>query len=69
MVSDNFQNAIIFLRTVPEERFYLALNGEAWRLLVKWIRSIEFVEDFKDLGSGQGGYNEDHEFYGYRMPI
>lgn len=36
---------------------------------VKWIRAIEFVEDFKDIGSGQGGYNEDHEFYGYRMPI
>lgn len=36
---------------------------------VKWIRAIEFVSDFEALGSGQGGYNEDHEFYGYRMPI
>ncbi|MBS2002478.1 MAG: molybdopterin-dependent oxidoreductase [Cyanobacteria bacterium SZAS LIN-5] len=36
---------------------------------VKWIRSIEFVADFNSIGSGQGGYNEDHEFYGYRMPI
>ena len=36
---------------------------------VKWIEAIEFVDDFKHLGSGQGGYNEDHEFYGYRMPI
>jgi hypothetical protein len=27
------------------------------------------AEDFADLGAGQGGYNEDHEFYGYRMPI
>jgi len=36
---------------------------------IKWIRAMEFVEDFKSLGSGQGGYNEDHEFYGYRMPI
>ena len=36
---------------------------------VKWIEAIEFVEDFKSLGAGQGGYNEDHEFYGYRMPI
>lgn len=36
---------------------------------VKWIRSMEFVEDFSKIGSGQGGYNEDHEFYGYRMPI
>jgi thiosulfate reductase cytochrome b subunit len=37
--------------------------------MVKWIRAIEFVNDFKHLGAGQGGYNEDHEFYGYRMPI
>src|SRR5215472_7996055 len=36
---------------------------------VKWIEAIEFVESFAHLGAGQGGYNEDHEFYGYRMPI
>jgi DMSO/TMAO reductase YedYZ molybdopterin-dependent catalytic subunit len=36
---------------------------------VKWIEAIEFVRDFKHLGAGQGGYNEDHEFYGYRTPI
>jgi DMSO/TMAO reductase YedYZ molybdopterin-dependent catalytic subunit len=29
---------------------------------VKWIASIEFVSDFADLGAGQGGYNDDHEF-------
>ncbi|CAN7700483.1 molybdopterin-dependent oxidoreductase [Caballeronia sp. LjRoot29] len=37
--------------------------------MVKWISAIEFVEDFTHLGAGQGGYNEDHEFYGYRVPI
>jgi hypothetical protein len=37
--------------------------------MVKWIAAIEFVHDFADLGAGQGGYNEDHEFCGYRMPI
>jgi thiosulfate reductase cytochrome b subunit len=36
---------------------------------VKWIQAIEFVTDFSDLGAGQGGYNEDQEFFGYRMPI
>jgi DMSO/TMAO reductase YedYZ molybdopterin-dependent catalytic subunit len=36
---------------------------------VKWIQAIEFVESFAHLGAGQGGYNEDHEFYGYREPI
>ena len=37
--------------------------------MVKWIAAIEFVRDFANLGAGQGGYNEDHEFYGYRTPI
>ena len=36
---------------------------------VKWIAAIEFVDSFSHLGAGQGGYNEDQEFYGYRMPI
>ncbi len=36
---------------------------------VKWIEAIEFVESFDHLGAGHGGYNEDQEFYGYRMPI
>jgi DMSO/TMAO reductase YedYZ molybdopterin-dependent catalytic subunit len=36
---------------------------------VKWIQGIDLVESFAHLGAGQGGYNEDHEFYGYRMPI
>src|SRR5579884_1511078 len=36
---------------------------------VKWIKEIEFVRHFTERGSGQGGYNEDHEFYGYRDEI
>lgn len=36
---------------------------------VKWIESIEFVESFAHIGGGHGGYNEDHEYFGYRMPI
>ncbi|WP_083741115.1 molybdopterin-dependent oxidoreductase [Mycobacterium sp. MS1601] len=36
---------------------------------IKWIESIEFVESFDSIGKGQGGYNEDHEYFGYRMPI
>ena len=36
---------------------------------VKWIESIEFVDSFDHIGKGHGGYNEDHEYYGYRMPI
>jgi DMSO/TMAO reductase YedYZ molybdopterin-dependent catalytic subunit len=36
---------------------------------VKWIGGIELVADFADIGSGYGGYNEDHEFFGYRQSI
>jgi DMSO/TMAO reductase YedYZ molybdopterin-dependent catalytic subunit len=47
----------------------LRCENELGFKMVKWIVAIEFVHDFADLGAGQGGYNEDHEFYGYRMPI
>lgn len=32
--------------------------------MVKWIRSIEFVESVKRVGKGEGGYNEDEEYFG-----
>ena len=47
----------------------LRCENELGFKMVKWITAIEFVHDFANLGAGQGGYNEDHEFYGYRMPI
>ena len=36
---------------------------------VKWIKGIEFVASYSELGSGYGGYNQDHEFFGYRQSI
>lgn len=36
---------------------------------IKWIAGIEFVEHFSEVGGGQGGYNPDHEFFGYRQSI
>ena len=47
----------------------LRCENELGFKMVKWIAAIELVHDFAHLGAGQGGYNEDHEFYGYRMPI
>ncbi|MCF6158855.1 MAG: hypothetical protein E3K32_09845 [wastewater metagenome] len=32
--------------------------------MVKWIEAIEFVEDIKTIGKGEGGYNEDNEYFG-----
>jgi hypothetical protein len=36
---------------------------------VKGITGIEFVARFAEVGGGYGGYNEDHEFFGYRQSI
>ena len=36
---------------------------------VKWISEIEFVHHFRERYGGQGGYSEDHEFFGYRAEI
>lgn len=36
---------------------------------VKWLAGIEFVADISEVGGGYGGYNEDHEFFGYRQSI
>jgi len=47
----------------------LRCENELGFKMVKWVAAIEFLDDFTHLGAGQGGYNEDHEFYGYRMPI
>lgn len=32
--------------------------------MVKWLRSIELVSDYHNIGRGQGGYREDVMFYG-----
>jgi hypothetical protein len=31
--------------------------------MVKWIKRIEFVETEKSLGKGEGGRNEDDEYF------
>ncbi len=37
--------------------------------MVKWLGGIEFVTHFNEVGSGYGGYNEDHEYFGYRQTL
>jgi methionine sulfoxide reductase catalytic subunit len=36
---------------------------------VKWIKGIEFIANYSEIGGGYGGYNQDHEFVGYRQSI
>jgi DMSO/TMAO reductase YedYZ molybdopterin-dependent catalytic subunit len=52
----------------PLERLYgaplrLRVENQLGYKMVKWIRSIEFVADIQHLGKGQGGRNEDDEYY------
>lgn len=35
--------------------------------MAKWMKGIEFVEGFLDVGSGYGGYNNDQEVFGCRL--
>jgi methionine sulfoxide reductase catalytic subunit len=37
--------------------------------MVKWLRSIEIVEDYRKIGEGQGGYREDVQYYGIGASI
>ncbi len=37
--------------------------------MVKWIRAIEFVEDYAAFGAGQGGWREDHAYYSNQVGI
>lgn len=37
--------------------------------MVKWLKSIEFVNDYKHIGLGQGGWREDHMYYSPRAGI
>ncbi|MBK6006833.1 molybdopterin-dependent oxidoreductase [Ramlibacter ginsenosidimutans] len=76
--TSNMQHALSLLAYEMNGGPLTVLHGAPLRLrcenelgfkMVKWIAAIEFVADYGDLGSGQGGYNEDHEFYGYRTPI
>jgi DMSO/TMAO reductase YedYZ molybdopterin-dependent catalytic subunit len=32
--------------------------------MVKWIQTIEFIEDVQSVGQGEGGFAEDHEYFG-----
>jgi methionine sulfoxide reductase catalytic subunit len=55
----------------PEHGAPLRLRNEAQLGFkqVKWIKGLEFVADFADIGGGYGGYHNDHEFFGYRQSI
>jgi sulfoxide reductase catalytic subunit YedY len=72
----SLQNACHPLTLLADEMNYAPLgplHGAPLRLrvenqlgfkMVKWIRAIEFVTSTGQVGEGEGGYNEDHEYFG-----
>jgi methionine sulfoxide reductase catalytic subunit len=38
-------------------------------VMVKYVRRIEFVRDYRHIGAGQGGWREDHQFYSQEAGI
>lgn len=72
----SLENAMHHQTLLAYEKNYLPLeilNGAPLRLrvenqlgfkMVKWIEAIEFVESAKGIGKGEGGYNEDYEYFG-----
>ncbi|MGE5498585.1 MAG: molybdopterin-dependent oxidoreductase [Syntrophothermus sp.] len=77
----SIQNALNFQTLLAYEMNYQPLNhlhGAPLRLrvenqlgfkMVKWIESIRFVEDINAVNMGEGGYNEDHEYFGEQANI
>ena len=41
----------------------LRVENQLGYKMVKWIERIEFVESEKKLGKGEGGKNEDDEYF------
>lgn len=37
--------------------------------MVKYLRSIEVAEDYRQIGGGQGGFREDEQYYGASAEI
>ena len=41
----------------------LRVENQLGYKMVKWIERIEFIESEKQLGEGEGGKNEDDEYF------
>ena len=41
----------------------LRVETELGFKMVKWLRRVDFVADYRDLGAGQGGSREDNMYY------
>ena len=47
----------------------LRVESELGFKMVKWIRAIELIDDYRDVGAGRGGWREDNMFYSPTVAI
>jgi DMSO/TMAO reductase YedYZ molybdopterin-dependent catalytic subunit/thiosulfate reductase cytochrome b subunit len=47
----------------------LRVENQLGYKMVKWIRSVELIEDYRTLGQGKGGWREDELHYSQIAPI
>jgi DMSO/TMAO reductase YedYZ molybdopterin-dependent catalytic subunit/thiosulfate reductase cytochrome b subunit len=47
----------------------LRVESQLGFTMVKYICRIEFVEDYRQIGAGQGGWREDHQYYSHEAGI
>jgi methionine sulfoxide reductase catalytic subunit len=52
------------LRLLHSAPLRLRVENQLGFKMVKWIQAIEFVESAQAIYQGEGGYNEDHEYFG-----
>jgi DMSO/TMAO reductase YedYZ molybdopterin-dependent catalytic subunit len=52
------------LKTPHGPPLRLRVENQLGFKMVKWIREIEFSESEKAFGEGEGGHNEDYEYFG-----
>ncbi len=73
LAMENARHAQTLLAYAMNDRPLEHLHGAPLRLrvenqlgfkMVKWLRAIEFVENVRSVGQGQGGFAEDHEYFG-----
>jgi methionine sulfoxide reductase catalytic subunit len=47
----------------------LRVESQLGFTMVKYVCRIEFVNDYREIGGGQGGWREDHQFYSQEAGI
>lgn len=47
----------------------LRLENQLGHKMVKWVRSVELIADYRTVGEGKGGWREDVLHYSQIAPI